>query len=562
MLSTLTRGAACAALLSLWASVGAAQDEPPAPAEAPPAALPAQGEPPAPPTRLSSSPGLGDVTRAWEGQERAQFRFLAYFFARAELGNVAPGSDLLKGQTVGRLFGPNTTRSFSDRSAGFIEQRLIPFMIFEPDILDGLALLRMSFELDWTWGDAAYSTGGNFGGGFAADQVNLQTQNLEIELRLPWTGWRANIGLQRLFDNPRDPYRTFFETLSSTGQKLAFFGADATGITLHGPALGQEWRAGFFQLYENNISEKDDTLLVELSTRRPLPHDWNLGATARYLFDSSDGVGGVSILGQGPASNLAAYNGAYRFDLGGASSNVDLFWLGLYADHNHDFSARGLGGSGFLVGNLGQIDAQPTDERGAREIDIQGAAANLMLGYRWGDSPNDRASAELLYTTGDKDGLDDERFSGVITGNTWTSPGAVYNSHGAYLLFPHIFVVNRYYGAVSDLSNEGRGVSALFLNASQDLIRNRLTAKVGAAAALSNVSPEGGGDLIGLEGNLRLTWNLGPLLAIDAHAAWLSLGDFYDSDETVSEFLRTAEGYSGRPEDAWTAFTTLRWLMF
>lgn len=514
------------------------------------------------PKELGSQAGLGDVTRVQLGQEEPEFRFLAYFLTRAEMSNVAPSNDLLKGQTVGRLFGPNTTRSYKNRRARFLEQRLIPFMIFKPRILDGLAQLRMSFELDWTWGDQAYSTGGNFGGGFAADQVNLQTQNVEVELQLPWQHWRANIGLQRLFDNQRDPYRTFFETLSGTGQKLAFFGADATGVTVQGPALGQDWRAGIFQLYENNISKDDDVWLAELSTRRYLGRDWNLGLSARFLSDTADATGGVSILGQGPTSNLAEYNGVYRFELGGADYEMDVYWLGVNADHNPEFGSRGFGGSGFVVSNLGKVKVKATEELEERELDISGLAANLMVGYRWGASANDRVSLHLLYTTGDDNDLEDDTYSGVLTGNTWTSPGAVYNSHGAYLLFPHTFVVNRYYGAVSDISNAGNGVQAAFLNVSQDVIRNKLTLKLGGAAALSNVTPEGGGDTIGYEGNLRATWQVGTLLSLDVHAAYLVVGDYYKSEETVSEALFTSENFKGRPENAWTTFTTLRWLMF
>ncbi|MEL6182710.1 MAG: hypothetical protein AAFS10_27375, partial [Myxococcota bacterium] len=132
-----------------------------------------------------------------------------------------------------------------------------------------------------------------------------------------------------------------------------------------------------------------------------------------------------------------------------------------------------------------------------------------------------------------------------------------FTSHGAYLLFPHVNVVNRFYGAVTDLSNQGYGVSAAFLNASTDLIRNTLIFKLGGAAATSTVAPEGGGNLIGVEGNARLTWQLGPLLALEGHAAYMTPGDFFDSPDVV-------EGVEedGRPADAWTTFATLRWLLF
>ena len=109
-----------------------------------------------------------------------EFQFLAYFFTQGVFNNIYAKNDLLKGQTVGRLFGGNTTNT--GQHSFYFEQRLIPFIIYQPKLLDGKAILRMSFEIDWTWGDASYGAGGNFGGGFNADQVNLQTQNIELEL--------------------------------------------------------------------------------------------------------------------------------------------------------------------------------------------------------------------------------------------------------------------------------------------------------------------------------------------------------------------------------------------
>ena len=348
-----------------------------------------------------------------------------------------------------------------------------------------------------------------------------------------------------------------------TGLRLAFFGADAVGISAHGPAFGFNWRGGVYQLWENNIGKGDDVYLMDFSVRRWLGNDSELSLSVRYLNDVSNTQGGVSLLGQGPTSPLAAYNGAYRFPLRGAEHEVDVFWIGLDGNHNPEFTARGFGGSAFAVLNAGQISADAVEadpDTGeplpARDVQLLGYALNARLGYRYGNSPTKRVVLDLLHTSGD-DGIDDDTYSGVMTANTWTSPGAIFTSHGAYLLFPHVNVVNRFYGAVTDLSNQGYGVSAAFLNASTDLIRNKLIFKLGAAGATSTVTPEGGGNMIGVEGNARLTWRIGPLLALEGHAAYMAPGDFFDSPDVV-------EGVEedGRPPDAWTTFATLRWLLF
>ena len=94
---------------------------------------------------------------------------------------MAPTNEFLKGQVVGRLFGGNTT--FTRPRSSYAEQRFIPMFTYSPRLFDGWAKIRASFEFDWTWGDANYGAGGNFGGAFGADQVNMQTQNLFVELR-------------------------------------------------------------------------------------------------------------------------------------------------------------------------------------------------------------------------------------------------------------------------------------------------------------------------------------------------------------------------------------------
>jgi hypothetical protein len=506
---------------------------------------------------------LSDTTAEPVLQDQPQVRFFAFFLTRAETGNVAPGNDVLKGQTVGRLFGPNSTTTFDERMSLFVEQRVLPFILIEPEILDGWALMRLSFEIDWTWGDSAYNTGGNFGGGFAGDQVNLQTQNAEIEFKLPFDHWRVNVGLLRLFDNARDPYRTFFDTVNNTGNRLALWGSDAAGLYAHGPALGIEWRAGAYVLWENNISEDDDVWLFQLSGNTWLGESLELGFSGYYLRDTSGSEGGfATLLAQGLAGGLATYNGAFSFPLT-SKYTADIGWLGVDLSYNAEFEAHGFGGSAFVFTNIGKLDAEATDTTKARTYDILGVAANVRAGYRYGASQNDHVVAEVMFTSGD-DGVDDGKYSGVITGNTWTSPGAIYSSHGAYLLFPHINVVNRFYGAVADISNMGLGVAGGFLNFSIDAIRNVLTFKVGTAAALSTVEPKGGGRFIGVEGNARVVYRPAVFFAIEAHGAYLHLGDFYESVQTVSVLGDDGKTLvnPGRPSDPYTFFLTLRWLLF
>jgi hypothetical protein len=558
-------------VLALWAGRAAAQPEaPPAPASLEDklkaledevrelkrvlAARPAP--PPAPSLPAGPRPDVDSLARltpdqVQEGGDR-QLRFLAYFFTKGEVDNFAPENDLLQGRLVGRLFGPNTTATGG--TSTFAEQRLIPFVIFEPKILDGFARLRASFEINWTWGDSSYGVGGNFGAALSGRGVNLQTQNVHVELRLPFRGWFVNVGLMRLWDNARDAYRTFFSTMSYTGTRLAFWGSDAVGVQVHGSARGQIFKFGFYDLYENKINADDNVLLFEALTSRDFGHSLSLGAHARYLRDTSNGLGGVSVLGQGPNSRLVEYNGGYRFPLGDTPFEAHVVWAGLDFAYNPEFTAGRLGASAFVVGNFGTVLAR-TDAGLAKAADIAGVAANLRLGYRYGSSRGSHIVGEAMFTSGDPNGINDQLYTGVMTGNTWGAPAAIYVSHGAYLLLPHANVVNRLTTAVFDISNAGYGLMAGTLNASYDLVRNVLTGKLGVAAGGAPIAPSGGGHFIGFEANAALVYRPKVWLTIEAHGAYLKLGDFFDSSAVVING-------GGRPADPWLAFLAVKWLLF
>ena len=64
----------------------------------------------------------------------SEFQFLAYFFTQGVFNNIYAKNDLLKGQTVGRLFGGNTTNT--GQQSLYFEQRLIPFIIYQYHIVN------------------------------------------------------------------------------------------------------------------------------------------------------------------------------------------------------------------------------------------------------------------------------------------------------------------------------------------------------------------------------------------------------------------------------------------
>lgn len=489
-----------------------------------------------------------------------EFQFLAFFINQGVTSNFYPQNEFLRGQVVGRLFGANSTTTSDTARSMYLEQRIIPFFIYQPNLFDGKAILRASFEIDWTWGDASYGVGGNLGSAISADQVNIQTQNIELEL-IPKAGWAVNLGLQRMFDTPFNPYRTMFDKMTNSGYRLAYFGTDAVGITVRNDRDFGRYKAGFFKFYENDIFRDDDVNMFEFVADRSVSPLWKIGFSTYYVRDRSQGKGGVSILGQGLNSLLNDHNGTFKFKFGPNPYKADIVWLGTFFSRNIDMMADPLSVTGFFNYNLGNARVLSS---GAwdKAASIGGFAANLKSIYRYGQTPDDHFKLDLIYASGDADGLNDKKYSGVMTANTWGAPGAIFISAGTYILLPHSNVVNRYTPAVADLSNMGYGLSAATTTLSKAIVPNKLIGRLGGALAFANVKPSAGGYHLGTEANAAIVYNPGPFMSIEWHTAHMWLGRFYDSaDQRYSAPVNG--GTTGvRPANPWTSFIAFKWLMF
>lgn len=497
---------------------------------------------------LGPDPSLAPFPEQELDQDPKELNFIGYYFLRGAYSNIAPTNEFLKGQVVGRLFGGNTTFT-SKATSSYAEQRFIPMFTYSPRLFDGWAKIRASFELDWTWGDANYGAGGNFGGAFGADQVNMQTQNLFLELR-PRKNLFINVGLQRIFDNIRVPWYTFTDDLLTTGYRLAFFGSDATGATVHWMFdPDRRMKAGFYQLYENNVEQKDDVVLYTAEVEQDLSIDSSVGLSLRYVRDQGNGEGGVSILGQGLNSNLSNYNGVFNFDFGNEDYTADVLWAGTQFHKDPLLRQGDTGFGGFAVYNFGEA------RTANRSVTIGGVAANLRVAHRYGSQLNDQVVLDAIYTSGDNNNIDDGKYSGVLTGNNWTSPGAVFIGHGLYLLLPHGSVVNRFIAAAVDIQNIGYGMQAASFQVHKDLVPNKLKAKVGAGVGYASKTIDGMGSQMGTELNFNLRWTMRVFMDLELHAAYLWLGDFYDSPVVNGNLAE-------RPLDPWTVFATFKWISF
>ncbi|MFZ4736912.1 MAG: hypothetical protein ACOYM9_13250 [Bradymonadia bacterium] len=494
---------------------------------------------------------------SWEiTPEVPRLEYTGFFFTRATHTNVVSTAGFLNNQVSGRFAtrdNGSTTRGEGDT---MIEQRALAFLDYRPVLLDGRGVLRTAFEVDFAWGDASNTAVNNAGGAINGDTVNLQTKRLQADFDLG-AGLTLVAGLQTLADSARKPTEATPDQLMYGGTKLAFWGTDAAGLSLFG-----KWhrrlhaRASYFLLYENATDQNDDVHLTMLDADLPVAPQVQVGLHLWWLKDASRGQG--SALGAGPGAPLAAYNGGTRFRLGPDTAEGNLVWAGVDASYNLGLQGGPFTANGFLVLNKGAFEIKPFEGRRPEgnvyddtPVDLFALMADVMVAYRWGVTNGDVVSFEGIYATGD-DTPTDRTVSSVVTGNAYGIPGALQVSHRSLLLMPDVKAVNRQVAAVYDPGNLGYGVMAGFVNASADLVRNRLNLKVGTAAAQSAARPVDGGRQIGVEVNGELVWHAMPFVWLGGHAAWMRLGSFYARDRVNLD--------DPPRDDPWTVFATLTWV--
>lgn len=482
-----------------------------------------------------------------------EFQFIGFSFFRTTTSNVTPTNEVIQGQVIGRMFGPNSTETV-DRTAVYTEQRFVPLFVYQPAILDGVATFRSMFKIDYTWGDTAYGIGNNRGGGLSGGQVNLQTLMANVSLRPQDSWWNLVLGMQRIFDGPYDPNVTALDHFQTTGNKLSYWGTQAVGASWFGrPHQAIHARLGFFQLWENQVSRDQDVFITmgDIVTR-PTPK-LELGFNAWYLRDTAKGAGGISVLSQGITSQLAAYNGATRVTFPGSNQRytANIFWLGTNINYNRNFTQGPLQFDAFINTNLGAIDP---DNPALGDVNVLGTAFNSSLAYQYGKTAKDKVWFEVMTSTGDGNGVEDGELNSVLTGNVWGSPVGIWGAHRSFLLFPDPQVVSRYYSMVHDISNMGLGFTGGTVNFMKDIIPFKFNAKVGAALAYSNFTLPNGGNHIGTEFNAEFKYNLKVYLTVGLSAAYVVTGDFYNAP--------TASEQRMRPDNSWVSFLTLSWLMF
>jgi hypothetical protein len=452
---------------------------------------------------------------AWEAQvepvedEGTGFTFLGVVQARGSAGNVVNTNPFFNGQVVGVLDGANGTTVSDTDKAVTAEQRAVGFLSYRPVALNGQAGLTAGFEVDFAWGDAAYGTGGNAGGGFGGDQVNLQTRRLHADFDGGPT--HTIVGLQFVGDSVTDPTRApSLDALYRSGGRLMVWGSEAAGVQSFGTLDTLSWRAGAFTLVEGDFSQNDDVgLLMADVELRPAP-GLSVGLHGWHLRDRAGGQ-------VGPTSALSGLQGAAIIDHLGTVVDADLSWVGVDVGYDPSLSMGRVGAHGVVLANLGRLYIEDEVDQ-----DISSVLVDLEARARWAAGAGSLFRAELLYTG-----------SEFVTGNSYGVVGAAWGTHGTLLLHPDRLAINRQVSQYSDVSAGGVGMVSLSGSLGYDLVPNKLNVTLGGGHAVV-------GERSAQEGNLRLTATPLPLLQVGVAGA-----------------------YMARPDtDAWLVLTTLDWIVF
>ncbi len=469
--------------------------------------------------------------------------FLGFVQSRNTLSNVESGSPFLDGQVIGQLGGSNGTTTGSENTTEVTEFRATSFFTLAPTALSGKAELTAGFEVDYAFGDQSYMVGGNTGGGFGADQVNLQTRRLHATFR-PTLGTGHDLaivlGQQFLADSVYEPARARPDDLFRTGGGLRFFGSEAAGLSVFGKASNTwgerlRYRLGAYSLYEQGVSLDDDVTLFVSDVQLTPDYGFRLGAHAWHLRDRSGGNAGIG-LGAGPSSALSELQGGPRLDFRQDETSpapdldADLFWFGVDGGFNHDLRHGPFAANAAVFMQVGGFYAQELpDDTG------MGWLVDAESRYRLAEGAGSELRAEFLYTSSDNPDI--EGYGGVLTGNSYGIAGANWATHGSMLLFPDIKAINRQISVVSDVSNGGEGLLAVCANAGYDFVPNRLGTTVGIATA-----SDGTGNGLGTEINARFRYQPLPLLEVSAAGALVSGTDL--------------------PMNPWTVLLLLDWVVF
>lgn len=360
------------------------------------------------------------------------------------------------------------------------------------------------FEIDSSWGDAAYSNGRGVGAGLAGDTVNLETKNVYLDFALPSTPVKMKVGLQGFSD----------------AYKGIFLFDDVAGAVATAKFDALTGTAAFFRTYDASgapLGKKDVDVYV-LDGKFALNKDTTLGASYYLAYNDSKEAG----TGENASTHTLGLNAAAKLGI----VDLDAFVLYQTGDALYDFQ---------------------TTTNKAKDLSAWAAqiAAKVNLGMA-------TLRGAFLYASGDDGDEADE--SGAYqniaaSGAAGNAAGSSVASGSYYsaqmnLLLRNIYNTDSDNALVSSINNGNHGLMLGVLGADFK-INDKLSATVNLGTAY-NAEERGteDEDYIGTEVNLQLNYKLYPTLTATLQGAYAMLGDVYDNSvKTTSGTEDPADPY-------------------
>jgi hypothetical protein len=428
-------------------------------------------------------------------------------------------------------------------------------------------------EIDFHFGDGAYTSNRSMGGGLAADTTNLENKQIYMHFDIPNTPLSFRGGITGVIDS----YGGTFHNTDTAGLRLL---ADMGAVRIN-----VDWFR-WWNTYDNSIV--DDVDIYELTGSVKLPAVQGLvGGSFYYLKDGSSdpggnrrSVGGGKGILNGNGGTLTStdvYNAATKGRSNGfllqnsATGNAPLIPQG-QAYHLDSYYLGAFGNvtvgpvkiEGWGLYNFGTIDylGTPINANFGDEADISAIMLDLMVSMKMGIVS---ASLEGMWVSGQKDQTNTD--FGFVTGNAYQLAGAFYYRHGMMIILPDGDDIDNSSALVYDVANvqENQYLGMIFLggNASVALPAG-LGARMGAGAVWSSEKRKVNDEsFMGFEINGSLSYTITQATTITLNAAYAWTGDYYKVEQAdLNAFTTKVGGTPGLntdPDDLW--YTALRFMV-
>lgn len=366
-------------------------------------------------------------------------------------------------------------------------------------------------EFDLAWGDSAYNTGRNAGGGLESDSTNLETKNIYVEFKVPNTSWDFKVGVQ----NQSDSYAGTFLGV-----------ADMAGIFANFKYEPVNFRIGYAKFWENSVAKADDIDLYMVEAKFVPMNDVKLGLNLYFLNDMGAGS-------KGPTTPSASAGGDDVAGFGGRgaagaftpseASGYDTFRLYM-PGFDVSFKAGPATVSGWFFYQFGTYEYATS---GSSDVDVGAFAADIRADMNLGPG---KFFVEGIYVSGDDDPNDSD-YESIVTASNYQLAGSFFYRADMQILLPNGDDINSSRALAYEVSNGGAGMWVLAAGYSQKF-NDKTSGKIGVgyqSAVEKRTGTIFADDTdMAIEVNANVNYNISKGLDFGLYGAYAFLGSAYD----------------------------------